>query len=61
MLKSFQLAVVISFLWGAAPASAAQSCQDWCMQNRCARGVVSQPLYISKYVPACEQKRAKGR
>ena len=61
MLRSIKFAVVISFLWGAVPASAAQSCQDWCMANRCGHGALNQIVCMGKCVPACEQKRAKGR
>jgi hypothetical protein len=61
MLRSIKFVIVISFLCGATPTFAAQSCQEWCAQNRCAHGVISQPACMNKCVPACQQKRGQGR
>jgi hypothetical protein len=61
MLRSILLAFGISFLCGEFPAVAAQSCYDFCMQNRCAHGVISQPKCMNKCTSACQQKHPQGR
>ena len=60
MLRSILFAIALSFvLAGTLPTFAAQSCQEWCMQNRCAHGALNQPLCMSRCVPACQEKRGK--
>jgi hypothetical protein len=58
MLRLIVAAIGLSWLCGATPTPAAQSCEDWC-QNRCAHRVLSQPACMNKCVPACQHKRGQ--
>jgi hypothetical protein len=43
------------------PAFAAQSCYDWCLQNRAGHGT-NRPAYcLNSCVSACQQKSGKGK
>ncbi len=62
MVRSVLFFIGVALLYGTiTPAHAAQSCQEFCMQNRCAHGVISQAACMNRCVPICEQKRSKGR
>lgn len=56
MLRLILVAIGFSFLYGATPTFAAQSCEDWCMNNRCAHRILSQAACMNKCVHACQQK-----
>lgn len=51
-------AVGLSSLLGATPVHAAQSCEDFCAQNRCAHGSVNPIRCMHNCVPSCQAKRA---
>ena len=61
MLRSTVIAFAISLLSGSVPALAAQSCSDWCLQNRCGHGAMNPQRCLQNCVPACEQKHPNGK
>jgi hypothetical protein len=63
MLRSILLAVAISLVAGSVPALAQfkGSCNDWCVQNRCAHGALSVPACVSKCTAACKQKHPNAK
>ena len=59
MPRLILVAIGFSLLRGATPSFAAQSCEDWCIQHRCAHRVLSQGACMNKCVVACKQKRGQ--
>jgi hypothetical protein len=60
MARAKNLAAIgFSLLCGATPTFAAQACEDWCIQHRCAHRVLSQAACMNKCVLACQQKRGR--
>jgi hypothetical protein len=61
MLRVFLIAVAISMMAEALPASAQDgkgSCAEWCRINRCSGGMMSgaAPVCMNQCVAACKQK-----
>jgi len=63
MLRTILFAVAIALAAGSIPvtAKAANNCQSWCLQNRCAHGSPNQQLCMQACVPACKKKHQKGK